>query len=169
MVANSPPLFVITDPTTLWAQFDAAERDLTYLRPGKTIMVRTPAYREQEFTARVEAISDFLDPATRAIKIRARLENPGRTLKGDMFVTAEVDADGERELLVPTKSVYFQNGKNYLFIDQGKRRYERRQVQTGDVRQDLIEILAGLNEGESVVTDGSLMLQQVMQPRRIQK
>jgi len=169
MVANSPPLFVITDPTTLRAVFDAAERDLTYLRPGKNIAVRTTAYRDQEFTASVEAISDFLDPATRAIKIRARLNNPGRTLKGDMFVTADIDADGERELLVPTKAVYFQGGKNFLFIETAKGQYLRRQVQTGDVRQNQIEILAGLTEGEAVVTDGSLMLQQVMVPRRVQK
>lgn len=165
----NPPLFVVTDPTTLWAQFDANERDLAHLRPGKTIAVRSPAWREEEFTARIEAMSDFLDPATRAIKIRAKLGNTGRKLKGEMFVTADIDADGEKELLVPVKAVYFQNEKNYLFIDEGSGRYLRRQVQTGDVRQNLVEILAGLNEGDKVVIEGSLMLQQVMQPRRVQK
>lgn len=165
----SPPLFVVTDPTTLWAQFDASERDLALLRPGKTIAVRSPAWRDEEFSARVETMSDFLDPATRAIKIRARLDNTARKLKGEMFVTADIDADGARELLVPAKAVYFQNEKNYLFIDEGGGRYLRREVQTGDVRRNLVEILAGLNEGEKVVTEGSLMLQQVMQPRRVQK
>ncbi|MBY0269449.1 MAG: efflux RND transporter periplasmic adaptor subunit [Burkholderiales bacterium] len=165
----SPPLFVVTDPTSLWAQFDASERDLALLRPGKTITVRSPAWRDEEFSARVETMSDFLDPATRAIKIRARLDNTARKLKGEMFVTADVDADGARELLVPAKAVYFQNEKNYLFIDEGGGSYLRREVQTGDVRRNLVEILAGLNEGEKVVTEGSLMLQQVMQPRRVQK
>lgn len=165
----NPPLFVVTDPATLWAQFDANERDLAHLRPGKTIAVRSPAWREEEFTARIEAMSDFLDPATRAIKIRARLDNSSRKLKGEMFVTADIDADGAKELLVPAKAVYFQNEKNFLFIDEGNGRYLRRQVQTGDVRQNLVEILAGLNEGDKVVIEGSLMLQQVMQPRRVQK
>lgn len=165
----SPPLFVVTDPTTLWAQFDASERDLALLRPGKTIAVRSPVWRDEEFAARVETMSDFLDPATRAIKIRARLDNTARRLKGEMFVTGDIDADGARELLVPAKAVYFQNEKNYLFIDEGGGRYLRREVQTGDVRRNLVEILAGLNEGEKVVTEGSLMLQQVMQPRRVQK
>lgn len=169
LVANSPPLFVITDPATLWAQFDANERDLAHLRPGKTIPVRTPAWRELDFPARIEAISDFLDPATRAIKIRARIDNAGRKLKGEMFVTADIDADGAKELLVPTKAVYFQNERNFLFIDEGGGRYLRRQVQTGDVRRNQIEILAGLNENENVVVEGTLMLQQVMQPRRVQK
>lgn len=163
------PLFVVTDPTVLWAQFDANERDLAHLRPEKIITVHTPAWRDEKFTARVENISDFLDPATRAIKIRARLDNPARKLKGEMFVTADIDADGEKELLVPAKAVYFRDEKNYLFIDEGNGRYLRRQVQTGDVRQNMVEILAGLHEGDKVVIEGSLMLQQVMQPRRVQK
>lgn len=166
---TNAPLFVVTDPTTLWAQFDASERDLALLRPGKTIAVRSPAWRDEEFSARVEVMSDFLDPVTRAIKIRAQLDNKARKLKGEMFVTADIDADGAKELLVPAKAVYFQNEKNYLFIDEGNGRYLRREVKTGDVRRNLVEILAGLNEGEKVVTEGSLMLQQVMQPRRVQK
>jgi cobalt-zinc-cadmium efflux system membrane fusion protein len=169
MVANSPPLFVITDPATLWAQFDASERNLMHLRPGKSINVRTPAFRDQSFTAKVEAISDFLDPGTRALKVRARIENKSNQLKAEMFVTAEVDADGERELLVPTKSVFFLNEKYYLFIDEGNGSYQRRDVKTGDVRNNYVEILSGLNAGEKVVTEGGLMLQQVMQPRRVQK
>ena len=169
MIANSPPLFTITDPVTLWAQFDATEKELVFLRPGKTISVRTPAYRDQEFLAIVETISDFLDPATRALKIRARLDNTGRKLKGEMFVTADVDADKEKELLVPARAVYFQNDKNYLFTDEGNGQFLRRQVQTGDVRQNQVEILAGLDEGDKVVIEGALMLQQVMQPRRVQK
>lgn len=169
MVANSPPLFVISDPATLWAQFDASERNLIHLRPGKSISVRTPAFRDHSFTAKVEAISDFLDPGTRALKVRARIENKDNKLKAEMFVTAEVDADGEKELLVPTKSVFFQNEKYFLFIDESNGSYQRREVKTGDVRNNLVEILSGLNAGEKVVTEGTLMLQQVMQPRRVQK
>ena len=169
MVANSPPLFVISDPTTLWALFDASERNLAYLHAGKNITVRTPTYRDQSFTARVEAISDFLDPGTRALKVRARIENKNYQLKAEMFVTAEVDADGERELLVPTKAVFFQTEKYYLFLDEGNGVYQRREVKTGDVRNNFVEILSGLNAGEKVVTEGTLMLQQVMQPRRVQK
>lgn len=46
MLANVPPLFVITDPAMLWVQLDAAEKDLPLLRPGKTVFVHAPAYRE---------------------------------------------------------------------------------------------------------------------------
>lgn len=169
MGAGAPPLFVVSDPATLWAVLDASERNLPYLRFGKIISVRTPSFRDQPFTARVETVSDFIDPATRTLKVRASLDNAARKLKAEMFVTAEVDADAERELLVPTKSVFFQNAAYYLFIDEGNGVFQRREVKTGDARNNQVEILSGLNAGEKVVTEGTLMLQQVMQPRRIQK
>lgn len=169
MGAGAPPLFVVSDPAALWAVLDASERNLPYLRFGKIISVRTPSFRDQSFNARVETVSDFIDPATRTLKVRASLDNAARKLKAEMFVTAEVDADAERELLVPTKSVFFQNAAYYLFIDEGSGVFQRREVKTGDARNNQVEILSGLNAGEKVVTEGTLMLQQVMQPRRIQK
>jgi len=159
---------VITDPATLWAQLDAAEKDLPLLRLGKTIVIHTPAYHD-DFPAKVAAISDFLDPATRTIKVRALLDNTQRKLKGEMYITADVDADGAAELLVPAKAVFFQREKHLVFIDNGGGKYMRREVRTGDVRDGRVEIIEGLRAGEKVVTEGSLMLQQMLQPRRVQK
>jgi cobalt-zinc-cadmium efflux system membrane fusion protein len=166
---NAPPLFVVSDPTSLWIQLDAAEKNLPYLARGKGISVRAPAYPEENFDARVEAVADFLDPLTRTIKVRASIHNAQRKLKSEMFVTAVVDYDGATELLVPSPSMYFQGGKNYLFIDAGNGKFTRREVKSGDVRDNHTEILHGLNEGEKVVTEGALMLQQVLRPRRVQK
>jgi cobalt-zinc-cadmium efflux system membrane fusion protein len=168
-VSNAPPLFVITDPAALWVQLDAAEKDLPLFKRGKTVIIRTPAYAEESFAAKIETVADFLDPTTRTIKVRAALDNTGHKLKSEMFVTAGVDFDGATELLVPSRSMYFQNEKNYVFIDEGNGKFTRRAVKSGDVRDNRTEILEGLHEGEKVVTDGSLMLQQVLKPRRVQK
>jgi cobalt-zinc-cadmium efflux system membrane fusion protein len=168
-LSNAPPLYVVTDPASLWIQLDAAEKNLAHLKKGKVVSVRTPAYPEDTFSARVEAVADFLDPVTRTIKVRAALDNTTRKLKSEMFVTSIVNADGESELLVPSRSMYFQGGQNYLFIDEGKGKFTRRAVKAGDVRDNRTEILEGLREGENVVTEGVLMLQQVLKPRRVQK
>jgi cobalt-zinc-cadmium efflux system membrane fusion protein len=145
------------------------EKDLSTLHAGKMVTIRSPAYKDEPFLAKVTAISDFLDPSTRTIKVRAELPNPGRQLKADMFVTAEVDTDGETVLLVPTRAVYFHDGHNYLFVDDGGRHYTRREVQLDDVYGDQVEITQGVGEGEKVVIQGSLMLQQILKPRRVQK
>jgi cobalt-zinc-cadmium efflux system membrane fusion protein len=169
LISNAPPLFVITDPATLWVQIDAAERDLALLKRGKVIQIRTPAYADASFPAEVSSVADFLDPATRTIKARATLENKERKLKGEMYVTAEIDSGGEMELLVPSKAMYFQSEKNFVFIDEGNGKFTRRPVKAGDIRDSRTEILDGLKAGEKVVVDGALMLQQMLQPRRVQK
>ena len=167
--SNAPPLFVITDPAALWIQLDASEKHLPQLARGKVVAIHTPAYAEESFSAKVDTVADFLDPVTRTIKVRAVLNNANRRLKSEMFVTAVVDFDGAKELLVPSKSMYFQGEKNYLFIDEGNGKFTRRAVKAGDVRDNRTEILEGLREGEMVVTEGALMLQQVLKPRRVQK
>jgi cobalt-zinc-cadmium efflux system membrane fusion protein len=168
-ISNAPPIYTITDPTTLWVLIDAAERDLPLLKRGKAITIRTPAYAEEAFAAEVVSVADFLDPTTRTIKARATLANQNRKLKGEMYVTAEIDTGAATELLVPSKAMYFQSDKNYVFIDEGKGKFTRRTVKAGDVRENRTEILKGLTEGEKVVVDGALMLQQMLQPRRVQK
>ncbi len=168
-ISNAPPIYTITDPTTLWVQIDAAERDLPLLTRGKAITIRTPSYAEESFPAQIASVADFLDPTTRTIKARATLTNKSRQLKGEMYVTAEIDTSGAKELLVPSKAMYFQTEKNYVFIDEGKGKFTRRAVKAGDIRDSRTEILSGLKEGEKVVVDGALMLQQMLQPRRVQK
>ena len=169
MGANMPAQFVVTDPAYLWVLLDAAEKDLPGLKPGKTIRVHVPAYPDASFDARIAAVADFLDPATRTIKVRATLDNAQRQLKSEMFVTAVAGADAEKILQVPSRAVFFQGGSHFLFIDDGNGGYTRQKVETGDAYESYITITSGLQPGQKIVTDGALLLQQMLQPRRVVK
>jgi len=166
---GTPALFVVTDPTALWVVLDAAERDLPILQRGKRVRIRAPAYGDTDFPGVIENVTDFIDPATRTIKVRVSIANPERRLKSEMYVLGLADHGDAKELLVPSKSVYFQNDRHCLFVEDGDGRFTRRTVRVGDVRNDRVEILEGLSEGDKVVTEGVLMLQQVLKPRRVQK
>ncbi|MEO7728075.1 MAG: efflux RND transporter periplasmic adaptor subunit [Burkholderiales bacterium] len=169
MGAGAPAQFVITDPAYLWVLLDASEKDLPHLKAGKTVKIRVPAYPDEVFDARVAAVADFLDPATRTIKVRATLDNSKRRLKGEMFVTATISDDAAKTLQIPARAVFFQTGSNYVFVDDSKGGYTRQKVETGDVYEGNIAITAGLTSGQKVVTDGALLLQQMLQPRRVVK
>lgn len=169
MGAGVPALFVITDPAYLWVQLDATEKDLPQLKLGKLIKIRVPAYPDSAFEARIATISDFLDPTTRTIKVRATLNNAQRTLKGEMYITAAVDGDATMVLQVPTRAVFFQGGRHFVFVDSGDGRFVRQQVKVGDSSDGDMTILAGLKPGQKVVSEGALLLQQMLQPRRVVK
>ncbi len=169
MGAGAPAQFVITDPAYLWVLLDASEKDLPHMKAGRMLKVQVPAYPDKLFEARVAAIADFLDPATRTIKVRATLDNSKRLLKSEMFVTATVNDNAAKILQVPARAVFFQGGGNFVFADDGKGGYTRRKVETGDVFDGNIAITAGVTPGQKVVTDGALLLQQMLQPRRVVK
>jgi cobalt-zinc-cadmium efflux system membrane fusion protein len=166
-MGSAPALFVITDPAYLWVVLDATEKDLPRLKLGKRIVIRVPAYPDTAFEAKITTVSDFLDPTTRTIKVRASLDNAQRVLKGEMFVTAAVNGDAGTVLQVPTRAVFFQGGRHFVFVDSGDDRFVRREVKVGDASNGNVTILSGLQSGQKVVSEGALLLQQMLQPRRV--
>ena len=168
-MGGSPALFVITDPSYLWVMLDAGEKDLPGLHVGKIVKIRVPVYPDATFDARITAVADFLDPTTRTIKVRASLDNSNRMLKGEMFVTATLNDESVRVLQVPSRAVFFQGGSHFLFVDSGQGTYTRRPVKVGDVYNGYITITAGLEPGQKVVSEGALLLQQMLQPTRVVK
>jgi cobalt-zinc-cadmium efflux system membrane fusion protein len=166
-MGSAPALFVITDPAYLWVLLDATEKDLPRLKTGKLIVIRVPAYPDTAFEAKITTVSDFLDPTTRTIKVRATLDNAQRVLKGEMFVTAAINGDTRMVLQVPARAVFFQGSRHFVFVDNGDGKFVRREVKVGDSADGNITILSGLQAGQKVVSEGALLLQQMLQPRRV--
>lgn len=164
-----PALFVVTDPTYLWVLLDASEKDLAAARPGRPLAILTPAFPNAEFTATIATVSDFFDPNTRMLKVRANLRNSDRQLKAEMFVTGEIASDSLPQIRVTPKAVYFQAGRNFAFVESGPGQYTRREVTVGEQTGEYVSIPSGLQDGEKIVTEGTLMLQQILTPRRVQK
>src|SRR5882672_85130 len=85
MLANTPqftaPLFTVTDPSRLWIHIDATEIDLPHLKPGREFTFSSRAFPGQTFTGQVAIVSEFIDAATRTIKVRGTVDNARRLLK----------------------------------------------------------------------------------------
>jgi membrane fusion protein, heavy metal efflux system len=163
MTSNMPALFVVTDPTRLWVQLDATEHDLGLLRAGQTVSLRTPAYPEETFAARVESITDFIDPVTRAIKVRATVDNPERKLKGEMFVVAEVRDEQRRSLMIPAESTFLVGAKHYAFVEQQTGQFTRVEVGVGKEINGWIIVTSGIHAGQRIVSSGALLLEQLLE------
>jgi membrane fusion protein, heavy metal efflux system len=157
-LSNSPAMFVITDPTRLWVQLDAAESQLAALKPGKKIQLRSAAWPNETFTATLENISDFIDPASRAVKVRGAVENRERKLKGEMFITAELQEAPGADLQIPEKALVLSGDTYYVFVEDKPGRYSRQEVKIDAVREGTASIASGLKLGQKVVVEGNLFL-----------
>jgi membrane fusion protein, heavy metal efflux system len=155
---SGDPLFVVTDPTSLWLRLDASEADLAVLKAGEKISLQVKQYPNERFAGVIRHVGDFVDPATRTIRVRGDVPNPDRRLKGGMFITALIELPPTQALLVPVAAVFLVGEQRYVFIEEATGRYILRAVQAGPERDGRIEILSGVKEGEKVVIEGNLHL-----------
>lgn len=159
-----PPLFVVTDPASLWIQIDADEANLANLKKGDGLAIESRQYPGERFKGVIRHVADFVDPNSRTIKVRGELSNGDRRLKGEMFVNALVDLPATQALRVPAAAVFLLGDQRYVFVDEGGGRYRRQRVDAGAERDGQVEIGAGLKEGDKVVTDGNLHLLKFFKP-----
>ena len=160
--ANAPALFVVTDPSRLWLLLDATERDLSALSVGEAVSFGSSAWPGQTFSAKVIAISDFVDPQTRTIKVRCIVDNHDRRLKGEMYVNSEVHGPARAGKAVPAKAVFVLGNQHYLFAEEAPGRFVRVAVEAVEDRGGAVIVIQGLPATRRIVVDGSLFLQQIL-------
>ena len=153
------PLFVVSEPRTLWVLLDVTERDLASVKAGDRLALRTDAYPGRTFPGRLDLVGDALDPASRTVKARGSVDNSVSLLKAEMYVTVEVESRAAKAAaVVPARAVLTEDGKRFCFVADGPARFRRVAVEVGVERDGKVPVVSGLPEGAGVVTDGSLLL-----------
>jgi cobalt-zinc-cadmium efflux system membrane fusion protein len=158
---QGPPLFVISDPTSLWATLDVDETLLAPFKPGATVELQAAAWPDQRFSATVVTVGESVDPGSRTVKVRVRVPNTERKLKAEMYVTAAIRHTATQPQ-VPADAVFLRGNQSYAFVQQAPGRYERREVQVRSAGPQSVLVLSGLQGGDRVVVGGGLYLNQLM-------
>ena len=159
-------LFVVTDPTSVWIMLDVAERDIGLVRAGQAIQLSAVPYPGEIFEAKIDLVSDFVDPASRVVKVRARMDNRERKLKGEMFVTGIVRGGEQAGVELPARAVFLNDEQYYTWVSAGPAKFTRVPVKLeggvhGPTNHVSIRVVAGVDAGQKVVVDGSLLLQRL--------
>ncbi|PYZ99542.1 efflux RND transporter periplasmic adaptor subunit [Gammaproteobacteria bacterium 2W06] len=141
----------------IYADFTLPERFLTDLEQGQSIEVNTSAF-EDTFNGTITAIDSAIRENTRAVSVRATLDNTDGRLRPGMFAEVTVLEPMERTLLtIPRTAVSFNTyGDFVLRINQSDNGLvaERVQIETGEVRDGRVEVTSGLDKGDRVVAAG---------------
>ncbi|MBW8892763.1 MAG: efflux RND transporter periplasmic adaptor subunit [Burkholderiales bacterium] len=158
---QGPPLFTISDPSSLWAVLDVDETQLAAFKPGDSIELHSAAWPDMEFKASVTSVAASVDPASRTVKVRARVPNAQFRLKAEMFVTATA-IQSVALPVVPADAVFLLGDRSYVFVKAGPGRYRRCEVKVRGAGPQAWTVLQGVNTGESVVVGGGLYFNQLL-------
>ena len=152
-------LFAITDLGVMWLKANVSENDISYIRIGQDIEVSVTAIPGRTFNARITAIGAASDSATRRVVVRSEIPNPDGVLKSEMFATFKiVTASGEPSLAVPVDAVIWDGGQAALWVEVEPMVYTRRAIKTGLQQNGRMQVLSGLQPGDTVVGRGALFI-----------
>jgi len=143
---------------TLKLEVPVPEIYLALVRSGLPLKVTVDALPGLSFSGKVYAIDPVIDPASRSLRVRARIANPDGKLKPGMFARASADLGGKTSaILVPEQVIVPKSDGSFVYVVvDGKA--ELRKVLLGRRDPGRVEILSGLRVGETIVLDGQIKL-----------
>lgn len=152
--------FRIGDLGSLWLVAHAFERDAMRIAVGARARVTLAAYPGQAFGGRVTYIGRQVEAASRTIPVRVELANPQQVLRPGMSATAwlQVSTAGQNVVTVPVAALQRVRDQWVVFVPKSDRTFEIRTVGRGRDLQGEVEVLTGVQPGETVVVDGAFLL-----------
>ncbi len=161
----SKSLYTVADLSSVWVLVDINEKDISKVRKGQAAIVTVAAFSDLKLKGRITYIADMVNEATRTVKARIEVANPGRKLKPEMFATVELalPSDTPAVLAVSEDALQSLEGKKVLFVTENGTEFEPRKVELGRTSGGMAEVLSGLKEGERYAIKGSFLLKSEMQ------
>ena len=144
---------------TIWVDVDVFEADVGDIEAGLSVVLEFPAFPGEVWSGEVSYVYPELDRSSRTLRVRVVVENQDHRLKPNMFANVIIAADPRTGVLAVPREAVIRSGMGsrvIVVLDSGK--FQPRAVRTGISSGGQIEILQGLDAGETVVTSGQFLL-----------
>jgi Cu(I)/Ag(I) efflux system membrane fusion protein len=140
----------------VWAQF--YQDELPLLKKGEAVTITSDSYPDEKISGKIALVDPFINDATRTVRVRIDVENPGLKLRPDMYVNVLLESNLEEALAVPVSAVMPTGERNVVFVGKGNGRLEPRLVEVGRKQGDYYVVKRGLKEGEQVVSSANFLI-----------
>ena len=155
--ANTP-LFIITNPSHLWATIDLPERDLSKISLGQPISIQVDAYQNESFTGRIQSIGTMVDPVTRRIQVRCSVDSKNK-LKPEMYARiTPLNNRNQKAIRIPNSALITEGLYSYVFVETSPGHLKKRRVTLDVQEREYATVKAGLAAGEKLVVSGAILL-----------
>jgi cobalt-zinc-cadmium efflux system membrane fusion protein len=154
------PLMTIADLSEVVVTADVPESRVAQLEIGQQARVQPAAQSAQPLVGKVEYIGQVIDPERRMVSVRVRVPNPGHELRPNGFVEVAFAPTGAPRVVVESEAIVTDDRRSFAFVRpaSGGDTLERREVTIGARHEDKIEILSGIEPGETYVRSGAILL-----------
>jgi len=158
-VTPKTELYMIADLSKVWVYANIYEYELPWVNIGDKVEMTLAAVPGKICTGYVSYIYPYAESKTRTIKVRIIFDNPDLLLKPEMFADVTILAETQENVVVVPSEAIVRSGKTeQVFVVASPGKFEPRQVTVGMESNGKVSILAGLQEGETVVTSSQFLI-----------
>lgn len=159
-VAPGTPLFELVDISKLKLKVNVSESQVANLKLGETIAIQSSVFPDEKFSGKVSFIAAKADGSLNfPVEIEVS-NNTKNSLRAGMYGTAVFKFPKQAPaIFIPRTSFVGSVSSNQVFVlDATSHTASVRNVISGRIIGDSVEILSGLKEGETVITSGQINL-----------
>jgi membrane fusion protein (multidrug efflux system) len=154
MILPNQATFRVTGLNPLIAVLHVPERQLARLRVGQRTLLRVDALGNQEFPGTIKRVSPVVDPETGTVKITVEVKDGSKQLRPGMFARLKIIYDIHTDIvLAPKDAIMAEDRESAVFVVRDSVAY-RQFIEVGYANSTHIEVLSGLQPGDTVVTTG---------------
>ncbi len=157
MVDDSRHGFVIADLSKVWIYLQVYQKDLPYVHKGQQVLISAGKSMPQK-TGTISYISPIIDETTRTAEARVVLNNDRGLWKPGLFVTGRIITANVRVPIIAPKTALETMGDQTVVFVKTRQGFEPQPVETGRENDRFVEILHGLEAGQTYVSKNGFIL-----------
>jgi len=156
---HNESVFTIAELSEVWAVANVYESDISRVTPGMDVEVSTLSYPGEKITGKIDKIFNVLDPDTRTMKVRVRIDNAGFKLKPEMLATTKITYSEPKSIAsVPASAIIFDKSRQFVMIFKDRYNIDTREVEVYRTTDDTAWISRGVEGGEIVISKNQLFI-----------
>jgi len=149
----------LADLSSVWLQAEVFESQADWVMESQSAEARLNYMPGEVFSGRVNYVYPVLDPKTRTLQVRLRFDNPDNRLKPNMYASVTIFGKSHPGALsIPREALIRGQDTDRVVVALGDGNYTVHEVMTGIESGDWVEIIAGLEAGDEVVTSAQFLI-----------
>jgi len=154
LVSNNIFIITLDDNSTIYSDIKIPENYSAFIKKNLPVEVRLSSFKDKIFLGKIDFVSSRINADTRSLLSRIKIENKKLELISGSLLEVSVKFNLRNALSVPDTSVMVEGDKSYVYKVSEENIANKTEVKTGLRNNKNIEIISGLNEGDTVVAEG---------------
>ncbi|MCX7709077.1 MAG: efflux RND transporter periplasmic adaptor subunit [Clostridia bacterium] len=159
IASSAAPAFTVIDDKTMVAELSVPDRMIGKIKKGQKVSLKVNALNDKMLEGTIDSISPAADSKMQTYAVKVKVDNPNSELKSGMFARVILPEEKkENVVVVPNEAVKVENSVPYIYTVINKDTIKKVAVTTGLSNDKVTEIASSLKEGDAIITEGQIFL-----------